>query len=195
MPNILTRKQIRLKNYDYSLNGYYFVTICTYNKQELFGIICRGAISCALNEYGNIAKKYWEEIPVHYPYVTLDEYIIMPNHIHGIICINNDKIENYKRAQNYIRAQNIVPLRNGFGKIIPGSLGSIIRGYKIGVTKWFRINTGISIVWQKSFYEHVILNDKSLEKMQEYIINNPTAWENDEENINCITRQINYLTN
>ncbi|MFH1441942.1 MAG: hypothetical protein ABIH18_07895 [Candidatus Omnitrophota bacterium] len=95
------RKPIRLKEYDYSQSGYYFVTICIYNRQELFGTICRGAISCARNEYGNI----WEEIPGHYPYAVLDEYVIMPNHIHGIIYINNDKIGNYKRAQN------IVPLR------------------------------------------------------------------------------------
>ena len=79
----------------------------------------------------------------------------MPNHIHGIICINNDQNENDKRTQN------IVSLRNDFGQIIPGSLGTIIRGYKIGVTKWFRNNTDISIVWQRSFYDHIIRNEKS----------------------------------
>ena len=151
----------------------------------LFGEIkndCRGAISCARNKYGNIAKKYWEEIPEHYPYVELDEYIIMPNHIHGIIYINNDKNENYKRAQNGKRTQNIVSLQNDFGQIISGSLGSIIRGYKIGVTKWFRNNTDISIVWQKSFHDHIIRSDKSLNKIRNYIANNPLTWDKDENN-------------
>lgn len=178
MSKQLTRKNNRLKNYNYFDNGFYFVTICTYNRKELFGTICRGAISCARNKYGNIAKKYWEEITKHYPYVTLDEYIIMPNHIHGIICITSNQNRYYKRIQN------IVFLRNDFEKIIPGSLGSIIRGYKIGVTKWFRNNTKISIVWQNSFHDHIIRNETSLNEIREYIRNNPVTWDNDENNIN-----------
>ena len=180
------RKQNRLNGYDYSQTGYYFVTICAYNRQELFGTICRGAISCARNEYGNIAKKYWEEIPEHYPYVALDEYVIMPNHIHGIIHINNDQNGHYKRTQNYKGTQDIVSLQNDFGRIIPGSLGSIIRGYKIGVTKWIRNNTNISLVWQKSFHDHIIRNNKSLNKIREYIMNNPATWNTDENNINSL---------
>ncbi len=185
MPKLLARRNNRLKNYNYCDNGFYFVTICTNDRQELFGAIRRGAISCARNEYGNIAKKYWDEIPKHYPYTALDEYIIMPNHtclagrqVHGIICINNDQNGHYKRTQN------IVSLRNDFGQIIPGSLGSIIRGYKIGVTKWFRNNTDISIVWQKSFHDHIIRNDTSLNEIREYIRNNPATWDKDENNIN-----------
>ena len=81
------------------------------------------------------------------------------------------------------RAQNIVPLRNEYQKIIPGSLGAIVRGYKIGVTKWFRQNRKTRTVWQRSFYDHVIRNDKSLNKIREYIINNPAKWDEDENNI------------
>ena len=101
----------------------------------------------------------------------------MPNHIHGIIVINNDRIQKE-------RAQNIVPLQNECQKIISGSIGSIIRGYKIGVTKWFRQNTNVKNVWQRSFYDHVIRNDKSLDNIREYIRDNPAKWDDDENNIN-----------
>jgi putative transposase len=148
--------------------------------QNLFGeICCRGTIFCALNERGKIAQKYWEEIPKHYPNVDIDTFIVMPNHIHGIIIINNQNI----KAQDIVRAQNIVPLRNEYQKIISGSLGSIVRGYKIGVTKWSRQNTNVEIVWQRSFYDHVIRNEQSLAEIREYIVNNPAKWDDDENNL------------
>ena len=101
----------------------------------------------------------------------LDAYIVMPNHIHGILIINNKRV------------QNIEPLQNRYQHILPGSLGSIIRGYKIGVTKWFGQNTNVEKVWQRLFYDHIIKNDKSLNKIREYIINNPATWNIDENNI------------
>ena len=107
-PKKYHRRSIRLKKYDYSQPGNYYITICTYNREELFGVIRRGTIFCALNEIGKIAKKFWEEIPQHYPYVDLNEYIVMPNHIHGILVIDK-------------WVQNIEPLQNKFQKTIPGS--------------------------------------------------------------------------
>ena len=80
------------------------------------------------------------------------------------------------------RAQDIVPLRNEYQKIISGSLGAIVRGYKIGVTKWFRQNTNVKIVWQRSFYDQIIRSENSLKKIREYIVNNPAQWDDDENN-------------
>jgi REP element-mobilizing transposase RayT len=177
------RQSIRLKNYDYSQNGMYFVTICTQDWKYLFGKVVDGNMN--LNRYGKIAKKYWQEIPKHYPDVTLDVFIVMPNHVHGILTIQND---------NHVGAQNLAPLQKNkttrnlalsqekkhqFQKIIPRSLGSIIRGYKIGVTKWFRANTNIHIVWQRNYHEHIIRNEKSLKKIRNYIFHNATKWKKD----------------
>ena len=179
------RKSIRLKNYDYSKNGYYFITICSKNRECLFGEIRRGTIFCALNQGGRIVDQCWKEIVIHYENVIIDEFIIMPNHINGIIIINND------RFQDILGVQNIEPLRrNQFQHIIPGSIGSIIRGFKIGVTKWFRNNTDIHQIWQKGFYEHIIRNDDELNNIRKYIQDNPHKWEeekNNPENINFLT--------
>ena len=93
------RKPMRLREYDYSEAGCYYVTMCTHNKQNLFGKIRRGTIFCARNEGGNIAQRCWEEIPKHYPNVELDEFVVMLNHIHGIMIINkraHDKKNGHK---------------------------------------------------------------------------------------------------
>ena len=92
MPQIKNRKPTRLKNYNYSENGFYFVTICTKNREEFFGNIKHEKMN--LNEYGEIAKNCWLEIPNHFPYCVLDEFIIMPNHVHGILVIKNDDAHN-----------------------------------------------------------------------------------------------------
>ena len=158
------RRSVRLKNYDYSQNGQYFVTICTHEKTHIFGKIVDEKM--ILNDLGKIAKKCWQEIPDYFPDVELGEFVIMPNHMHGII--------------NIVGAQNLVPnAENKFQKIIPKSLGSIIRGYKTGVTKWARKNSDIHIVWQKNFHEHIIRDEKSFENIQNYILNNPVLWKND----------------
>lgn len=165
-PNIHHRVSIRLKEYDYSQPGEYFVTICTKNRECLFGDVMNGKM--ILNEYGKIAQQFWVEIPNHYPNIELDEFIVMPNHLHGIIIISVG-IQNFES----------LPKRNQFQHIIPKSIGSIIRGFKIGVTKWFRQNTEIYNVWQHNYYEHIIRNEKSLNEIREYIINNPINWEKD----------------
>ncbi|ODS33636.1 MAG: hypothetical protein SCARUB_01236 [Candidatus Scalindua rubra] len=167
------RRSIRLKRYDYSQQGTYFVTICNQNPLFLFGHIAEEKM--LLNDAGKFANKCWLEIPEHFPHVTLDEFIVMPNHIHGIIIIN---------TMTNVGVQNLEPLhkQNKYQQIIPKSIGSIIRGFKIGVTKWFRTNTNIYNVWQRNFYEHIIRNEKELNKIREYIINNPLRWQLDREN-------------
>ncbi len=172
------RRSIRLKGYDYSQPGAYFITICTKNRKCLFGNIINGKM--ILNDAGHIAQNCWLEIPDHYPNVALDEFIIMPNHIHGIIFINNKK--SIVGVQNFKPQRNFKPLQNRYQKIIPKSIGSIVRGFKIGVTKWFRQNMDVYNVWQRNYYEHIIRNDFELNKIRKYIINNPLKWELDKNN-------------
>lgn len=160
------RKSIRLKNYDYSSSGGYFITICTCNRKHLFGKIIDGKM--ILNDGGKIAQQYWLEIPKHFPNAGLDEFIIMPNHVHGIIMIHN-----HVRANYYSPAKFKSPSK---------TIGSIIRGFKIAVTKWFRFNSNVYIVWQRNYYEHIIRNENELNKIREYIVNNPLQWQYDREN-------------
>lgn len=142
-PNIHHRKSIRLQGYDYAQAGLYFITICAYNKEHLFGEIeigKNGFPEMILNYAGNMASDCWLEIPKHFPNTVLHEYIIMPNHIHGIIEISK-KAENIACDKN-IWAKNISPgLEKNFSpqfKSPSKTIGSIIRGFKIGVTKFIR---------------------------------------------------------
>ncbi len=167
------RRSSRLPGYDYSQAGMYFVTICTNQKECLFGEIIDGEMR--LNECGEIVGKRWNEIPLHYPNVKLDECVIMPNHVHGIIALENSRL---------VGAQHAAPLQNI--NVAPGSLGAIVRSFKSAVTK--RINeigsmTGITI-WQRNYHEHIIRDEKSLNQIREYIVNNPAQWEMDNENPN-----------
>jgi REP element-mobilizing transposase RayT len=142
-----------------------------------------------LNDAGKIANECWIQIPQHFPNVILHEHIVMPNHIHGILEIKKPVVgvENLQPLQSTnvseisVGVQNFEPLRrNEYQKIIPCSIGSIVRGFKIGVTKWFRNNTDIVNIWQRNYYEHVIRNEQSYEQIAEYIIENPNNWENDD---------------
>ena len=164
------RRSIRLKGYDYTQPGAYFITICTHGGKCLFGkIVNRDMI---LNDAGRTAEKCWQDIPKHFPYIELDEFIIMPNHIHGIIWVIGD-----------VGAKNISPLRNKQNR--PGTsktIGSVDRGFKIGVTKWMRQNTTIHNVWQRNYYEHIIRTDESLNHIRQYIMLNPSQWSEDIEN-------------
>ena len=200
--NIHHRKSIRLQGYDYSKSGLYFITICVQNRKCLFGNILRGNYDeMVLNDAGKIAVKCWLEIPKHFPNAVLHEHIIMPNHVHGIIeLVKNDDagIQNdvvivgvqndvvIAGVQNdvvIVGVQNFEPLQkrvNKFQKIIPYSIGSIVRGYKIGVTKWFRSNTDIEFVWQRNYYENIIRTENSYQRICEYIINNPKNWHEDD---------------
>lgn len=174
MENHKNRKLNRLKGYDYSHDGWYFVTICAKNREHFFGEITGANIE--LSEIGKIARKCWEEIPTHFPNIKLDEFIIMPNHIHGIIIIENNIVENNNyRNKNFCSLQQ-QPWQTKWAY----SLSSIVRGFKIGVTKYN--NTRLQFTWQKSYYDHIIRNENSLNKIREYIVNNPLKWEFDRNN-------------
>jgi len=163
------RKPNRLKNCDYSAAGYYFVTLCVKDRINWFGKIVKDEME--LNEYGKTIKDYWLLVPEHYNNIAIDVYIIMPNHIHGIIIINSNSVVGTEHCS--------VPTGNNHY----GLLSKTIKSFKNVCTKHFRQQfNNNDFVWQRSFYDHIIRNEESLKKVREYIINNPLNWALDEEN-------------
>ena len=163
------RKSIRLKGFDYSQPSRYYVTICTQNKENIFGNIQNG--KTMLNKYGKIAEKEWLNTKIIRPNVDLDYFIIMPNHLHGIIIIKE-----YGRGVLRYAPTNIPT--NEF-RSPSESLGAIIRGYKSTVTKQInelRNTPGLKL-WQRNYYEHIIRNEKDLYRIRRYIVQNPLKWE------------------
>ena len=172
-------KQMRLSQYDYSQPGYYFVTICAKNHKYCFGNVANGCAyqqpEIELSEIGKIAKQCWLEIPKHFPDTNLDEHIIMPNHLHGIIEIMD--------AIAIVGDRHACPLQSQSVKRQYQKLPIIIGSFKSAVTKQINQNqNNVSFAWQKSYYDHIIRNEKSLQKIREYIVNNPAKWKEDIEN-------------
>ncbi|MCI0708340.1 MAG: hypothetical protein L0Y80_12750 [Ignavibacteriae bacterium] len=165
------RRSIRLKEYDYSQEGAYFITICTYERECVFGNIVEEKMN--LSSIGKIADECWVKIPEHFPNVQLDEHVVMPNHIHGILCITDR-----------VGVQYIEPLQrqNRYQHVIPKSLGSIIRSYKAAVTRISHRNKSLEFKWQRDYYEHIIRNEKELIRIRQYIADNVLRWFYDEEN-------------
>ena len=153
---------IRLKEWDYSIPWWYYITICTKDMRCWFGEVKNGEVN--LNKYGKIAKKCFEEIPKHFKSVDIDYFVIMPNHVHGIIIIN-DAVETRDR----------VSLQNDekFGKPLKNSLPVIINQYKGSVTRKIRKSGSPFFQWQPRFYDHIIRNEKDLHRIRTYIKNNP----------------------
>lgn len=163
------RRSIRLKGYDYTQKGLYFITVCTRDRLCLFGEIVDGNL--ILNEPGEIAEKCLLAIPDHFPYAKLGQFIVMPNHIHFIIDI-------------FVGANNNLPRANNYSPL-PGTsktVGSIVRGVKIGITKWYRNNTEIQNIWQRNYYDHIIRNEDSYFQISKYIQSNPVRWQEDKYN-------------
>jgi|UPI00082B099F REP element-mobilizing transposase RayT len=155
----------RAKWWDYSQNGTYFITLNTLNRERFFGIISKGKMN--LSNIGKIAQHCWEEIPNHFPFVNLGAFVIMPDHVHGILNINKKKKVD-KSEKQYST--------NTFG---PQSknLASVIRGYKIGVTKSAR-KTVSNFTWQSRYHDHIIRNPFEYKRIENYIIDNPKNWVN-----------------
>jgi len=181
-PDIHHRRSIRLQGYDYSQAGALFVTICTNNRENLFGDIVAGAMQ--LNNAGQMVERCWVDIPVHFPSVELDEFVVMPNHVHGIIVLT-DAIATVGEKDIWakdVRAKDVSPLRVNRPAGTSGTIGSIVRGFKIGVTKWFRQQTSIHEVWQRNYWERIIRNETERDRFREYTRNNPARWEQDKLN-------------
>ncbi len=172
------RRSLRLPHYDYAQPGGYFITICTHDRVCLFGNNVNGAM--VLNDAGIMVEKYWNEIPQHFTHVTLDEYVVMPNHFHGIIFIvgagssrpdspgsSRDRCEDYGKEGR----ENRTP-----------AVGNIVAYFKYQSTKHINVmrNGEFQKFWQRNYYERVIRNEKELFETRQYIINNPMNWELDE---------------
>ena len=170
MEKILNRKKLRLEDFDYSSNGAYFITICTKNRENFFGEIVNDKM--VLNKAGGIIEKCWQEIPRHYPNVRLDKFCVMPNHFHGIL---------FLEKENLMRNENIRSLQTDWNGAKSGTISAIIRGFKIGVTKFARKNGMEKFQWQRSFHDRIIRDEEELKNITEYIKMNPENWEKDEE--------------
>ena len=182
-PDIHHRRSIRLQDYDYSQEGYYFVTRCTKDRIEYFGEIKNGEME--LSKIEEIVQKCWYEIPEHFNNVTLDEFIIMSNHVHGIIVIENDcgYVGAYRR--------HAPTTTNKYLK--PNSLGSIIIQFKSIATKRIWLIGYCDFAWQRNYYEHIIRNEKELNQKRRYIIDNPLQWELDRNNPENILSKSNLV--
>ncbi|MDB9423713.1 transposase [Microcystis aeruginosa CS-564/01] len=181
------RRSIRLRNYDYSQPGAYFVTICTYQKQPWFGEIKNGQMY--LNQLGKIVADEWLKTCKIRPNFQLDEWVIMPNHFHVIVIINdysddNQSLGNGQSASRFGRTQfDKLTDHDALPQQKPNSLSSCIAGFKSAVTKrinLLRQNTDTPI-WQRNYYESVLRDEKYLAVVREYIINNPKNWPNDRD--------------
>lgn len=172
------RRSIRLKGYDYSKAGAYFVTIVTHNRACLFGEVVNEEMR--LNELGEIVRNEWFRSAEIRREIQLnpDEFVVMPNHIHGIVWIaDDDMVGATGRMVDVVGATGRSPLP-------PRSLASFIAGFKSGVTKCINQHrrTPGAPVWQRNYYEHIIRNEASLVRSREYIVNNPMQWALDREN-------------
>jgi putative transposase len=165
---VYRKKAVRLKDYDYRTGGHYFITICTIGRMPILGE-CLGD-SVLLSPLGDIVRKCWRLIPQFNSHIDLDEFVVMPNHVHGILYLNE-----MTRSDELPKRCSVNSLR--------GSLASVLCSFKSASTKEFRKASGRrDDVWQGGYYEHIIRNDKSLQNIRAYIQNNPTLWHLDELN-------------
>jgi putative transposase len=179
-PDKYQRRCIRLKNYDYSQAGAYFITICTYKKEYILGDVVDGEMK--LNEYGKLVVQEWLRTIDIRPNVELDEFIIMPNHMHGIVIITESNVGATCRSP---KGEVPSPLQKGPAS---ASIGAIMAGFKSAVTRRVNVLRGTphKPVWQRDYYEHVIRNEHDLNEIREYIVNNPLKWDLDSENPNNV---------
>ncbi len=186
------RRSIRLKGYDYTQPGAYFITICTRERAHLFGHVVDGLLE--LSPYGAIVREEWFKTAIVRPYVRLydDEFVVMPNHVHGIIWIVGDAVGTTDVVTLGRGAAALRPCNHddhgmtsdAATNVAPRSLGAIIRGFKSAVTK--RINIARQspggVVWQRNYYERIIRNDRALHAIRRYIAQNPRRWHWDRYN-------------
>ena len=174
-PAIHHRRTTRLQGFDYSNANCYFLTLNTYKKQPFFGEVIDGVMN--YNIQGLYVKECWESIPQHYPPAKVHKFIVMPDHLHGIIEIVKEvevtAPHSLIESESQIPEVKLTQIRRTEFKSPSKTLGSIIRGFKIGVTKWFRQNSDVYTVWQRNFHEHIIRNKDKFDNCVYYIKSNP----------------------
>jgi REP element-mobilizing transposase RayT len=183
-PDIHRRRSIRLRHYDYAQAGAYFVTVCTQNRECLFGKIVDRTM--VLSDAGKMIQMVWNKLPIHYDGVDIDQFIVMPNHVHGILVL----VGAGPRACPDLktgRPQGVAPTI---------SLPDVMHRFKSFTTKQYRIGINQSQwspfpgkLWQRNYYEHIIRGEEDLYKIREYIVNNPAGWDKDEENPDMVRIQ------
>lgn len=173
------RRSIRLKEYNYTTAGAYFITICTRQRECLFGTIEQGKMQ--LNLFGEIVQAGWSKLPDYFRLVKLDQFVVMPNHIHGIVWLGNTNCKGEAVASKITAIEKDIhatasPLpMNGTQS---GSIGAIVQNFKSVSTRRINQNrkTAGVPVWQRNYYEHIIRDDRALQHIRQYIQNNPLSW-------------------
>lgn len=172
------RHSIRLRAFDYSQLGSYFITIQAHRSKHIFGKIILGQMK--LNRIGQTISDCWMSIPNHFPGVELEEYVVMPNHIHGILVIR-------ARARHAVPLPPQVKLAEAFGHPRPASIPTIVRSFKSAVTQRVRMDLGQPTIqiWQRSYFERVIRGPQEFRKIRKYILTNPARWEFDRNTLDA----------
>lgn len=175
-PNLHQRRSIRLRGYDYSQAGAYFVTIVTWRRETLFGDVVNGVM--VLNDFGGIVREEWERTAFIRPRVVLGAFVIMPNHIHGILTFTDNVVNDVNAGAT----RRVAPALST--TLQSGSLGAVIGQFKSIVTK--RINGLQNVsgrpVWQRNYHERIIRDESEMDRITRYIEVNPSRWAEDKEN-------------
>jgi putative transposase len=192
-PNIHHRRSTRLRDWDYSWPWWYYVTIVVKDRKCMFGAVHGDHVE--LSDLGKVADDCWRQIPQHHPGVELDDHVVMPNHVHGIIIMNDSPRRDVQYGNISRRdVQLNVPTedtprlfpsrREAMGALSPkkDTLSVVIRTFKAAVTTWARNNDVEDFGWQSRFHDHIIRNEADLHRIRTYIANNPLQWTLDEEN-------------
>ena len=186
------RRSIRLRGYDYAQPGAYFITICAQGQESLFGKVVDGEM--ILSDWGRLVVACWEEIPTHFPNVDRDAFVLMPNHMHGIIIIT--EVGAGSPCPAPAMGAETAPLQSrvvGAGSPCPTStvttiqkptLGQIVAYFKYQSTKQInqRRGTPSTRIWQRNYFEHIIRTERVLQTIRRYIQNNPARWDLDRYN-------------
>ena len=184
-PSRRNRRSLRLSDYEYGTTGAYFVTVCTKDRIPLFGEIDHSEMR--LNEFGNIVTACWFDLSHHFPNIQLDTFIVMPNHVHGLIEITDEFSETPVGAQHAAPVPG-AKLRTSTPNVQRGSLAAIVRCFKAASARRINLSAGMpgTTIWQRNYYEHVIRGELELQRVREYIVNNPVRWDEDEENLHLL---------
>jgi putative transposase len=171
------RKIARLQRHDYSDARAYFITICTYKRKCILGEIINDIV--VPSEFGLKAERVWLDLPIHWQHLSLDSYIFMPNHFHGILHLHDHGNSTPMKPDS--EELKRVPTHE-FGKPVAGSLPTIVGLFKSTATKEAKACQGISKVWQSRYYDRIIRDEEELFKIRQYIQTNPERWELDKTN-------------
>jgi len=181
-PKLPQRRSIRLRHWDYASPGAYFVTVCTYEHKSLLGRVAD--VDVLLNAFGLAVRHCLCRIPDHFPQATIDEFVVMPNHVHTIVMLN-ELGHNASGQGAGSSTHTCAPTATGFGKPIPESLATIVRSVKSAATRKINALRGTpgGKVWQRGYYDRVIRDEDELDNIRRYMADNPRRWEHDRENL------------